>query len=108
VADIEWDPETASVKGANFLDEVDPGWQDKINKDTLNLRSSYNCVLGQLSEEFHKGMKQHGLSYEDCWRLGFLIVSPSLEEQTLRSVYFRLTWAWRRRIAERQPEPTPA
>ena len=37
--------------GAAFLDEVRPGWDEKVNLTTLNLESSRHCVLGQVFDE---------------------------------------------------------
>lgn len=36
-----------AARGAAFLDEKDPGWRDRINRETLNLREPCHCVVGQ-------------------------------------------------------------
>lgn len=35
-------------KGAAFLDEIRPGWDDTVNLTNLKLASSMSCVLGQV------------------------------------------------------------
>ena len=35
-------------RGAAFLDEKLPGWEDQIDLEQLDLSSRCNCVLGQL------------------------------------------------------------
>lgn len=36
------------ARGAEWLDEVKPGWAKLTDLGTLDLRSSSNCVMGQL------------------------------------------------------------
>lgn len=38
----------AAATGARLLDLVDPGWAERIDLDTLNLRHPDRCILGQL------------------------------------------------------------
>ena len=33
--------------GAEWLDEVNPGWEREIDLGTLDINDCYNCVLGQ-------------------------------------------------------------
>ncbi len=39
---------TRVERGARFLDEVAPGWEDRIDLETLDLVSGYHCICGQL------------------------------------------------------------
>ena len=39
-------------KGVEYLDEHYPGWEDKINLETLNIRSPRCCIGGQLEGEY--------------------------------------------------------
>jgi hypothetical protein len=41
--------------GAAFLDEHDPGWQERIDLDTLYIGSCERCILGQLHEDYAFG-----------------------------------------------------
>ena len=51
---------TAVEAGAALLDrELGPGWEDRIDLDTLELSSTCGCVLGQL----HKSLHPHSLDY---------------------------------------------
>lgn len=36
------------ARAARKLDHHYPGWENRINLDTLDLHSTYNCVLGQI------------------------------------------------------------
>jgi hypothetical protein len=40
--------QTVVARGAAWLDMVRPGWEGLIVLDTLNIRSPYNCVAGQV------------------------------------------------------------
>lgn len=37
------------AKGAKWLDEVEPGWFDLIDLNTLDISSNKNCILGQIA-----------------------------------------------------------
>lgn len=39
-------------RGARFLDEKEPGWWDKIDLETLNMKNCYLCILGQLTGDY--------------------------------------------------------
>lgn len=43
-----------AIRGAKMLDEKMPGWHKfpGIDIDTLNMDSTYNCVIGQLFPEY--------------------------------------------------------
>ena len=41
-------------KGAQLLDEKQPGWYKRVNLKTLKLNECTNCVLGQLSGSYWK------------------------------------------------------
>lgn len=38
------------------LDRHTPGWEFKVNPQTLSLRSNEDCILGQLYGSFYPGM----------------------------------------------------
>lgn len=42
-------------QGAKVLDELVPGWYNRIALNILDLSSCYRCALGQLFGDFHKG-----------------------------------------------------
>jgi len=46
--------------GIALLDEKVPNWRDKIDLETLNLRNTRNCVLGQVFK-----------TPEDSWQSGY-------------------------------------
>lgn len=62
----------ASVgRGAALLDEGLPGWRDRVDVHTLNMRSPSHCVLGQLYSSFWDGRAVLGLGYHAAIEHGF-------------------------------------
>jgi len=57
------------AKGAALLDEENPGWITGINWTTFSIRSTVECVLGQLYDEwgfgsgYSRGAQALGLSF---------------------------------------------
>lgn len=107
----EIDYAARAAKGAELLDEVRPGWEDRVNPDSLNMYNTSWCVLGQLEGDYdfavHTLLK---LSYQASWVHGFHIplseVPPSppggATTESMTEVYRPLTEAWRALIAERR------
>jgi len=85
-------------RGAELLDQEAPGWEKKIDLDTLDLASSSCCVLGQVyrvnqNPAFFRGIRKLGLAWGDGPRYGFMVWGPGRWEN--------LTEAWRREIRRR-------
>lgn len=61
---IEIDYAARVAKGAALLDEQRPGWVDEIDLDTLDIRSTSDCVTAQLSgvADYLTGMRDLGLT----------------------------------------------
>ena len=52
-------PEARVEKGIALLDERSgPEWVNRVNRSTLNIASSYSCVLGQTFDHFHDALRQ--------------------------------------------------
>lgn len=47
----------AVEKGAEVLDQIKPGWREMVNKDTLNISDTYDCILGQVFGHFEYGTR---------------------------------------------------
>lgn len=100
-------------RGAEYLDERDPGWHRRINPDTLELGSGDRCVLGQLHGEFRLGLGRSGvLSLSSAPRAslspvahGFKCVGDVSEEWQAHD-YALLTQAWRAAVRARWAEDT--
>ena len=98
-------------RGAEYLDEREPGWHRRIDPDTLELGSGDRCVLGQLHGEFRLGLGRSGvLSLSSAPRAslspvayGFKCVGGVAEEWQVRD-YELLTQAWRSAIRARWAE----
>jgi orotate phosphoribosyltransferase-like protein len=66
--------------GINLLDDMEPDWRNKVNKNTMRIQSVDNCVLKQVYPDraFHislevLGIKDAGIPY------GFSIDEPDKE-----------------------------
>lgn len=99
------------ARGAAELDRILPGWERKIDLETLELQTGCRCVLGQLavdllghpSDDPYEDASEHicpetGIDDQIAWEQerGFLLFvthSPA--------AYTDLTEAWKRLIRER-------
>ena len=118
-------PEAAqqrAARGAAYLDEVDPGWYERVDVQTMELGHASCCVLGQLHGDFRLGLSRSRLlSMGSAPRaslspvhLGFLCVAdpdPAWQERDYR----HLNRAWQEEVRQRQekawwplPEQPPA
>jgi hypothetical protein len=96
-------------RGAEYLDEVDPGWHARVNAQTLELEDGQHCVLGQLHGGFRLGLgRSQVLSLSSAPRAslspvayGFKCVEGVSEAWQARD-YELLTAAWREAVRRRQ------
>jgi hypothetical protein len=59
--------------GVRLLDEffLDSNWRGKIDKKKLNMRSCYDCVLGQLFGDFEIGLRELCITWSESDTYGF-------------------------------------
>ena len=57
-------------RGAEHLDLDFPGWEDRIDTETLDLTGGRECILGQLFGGFRDGLDTLGLSLSVSRALG--------------------------------------
>lgn len=85
-------------RGAALLDEKQPGWAARIDLSTLDIGAQYQCVLGQIYDDFAIGADEvlacasaaaHGFMWEDG------------DEDGEPSEIAALNDEWRRVVAER-------
>lgn len=96
-------------RGAEYLDEVDPGWHARVNARTLELEDGQHCVLGQLHGGFRLGLgRSQVLSLSSAPRAslspvdyGFKCVEGVSDAWQARD-YELLTAAWREAVRRRQ------
>ena len=50
-----------AARGADYLDEVDPGWYRRVDAGTMELAHAACCVLGQLHGDFRAGLSRSRL-----------------------------------------------
>ena len=93
-------------RGAEWRDEVRPGWDREINLAELNLQSCAKCVVGQLWPEVHDysgvepplGVPAPARYYDEEYGFDIVGVKPI----TYRDEYAKLSEEWRDLIAERR------
>lgn len=87
-------------KGAEFLDDIRPGWEDEIDIESLDMGYCRICILGQLYGTFGKGvinaMPGKDGKPEEAVHYGFDILN-SYEEN-----YSDLGFYWIQEIKQRQ------
>lgn len=66
--------------GAEFLDENCPGWARKINLSEFIISECYNCILGQLYQEYEVGLNKLKIPYSIGVAYGFSTYSQTLWE----------------------------
>jgi hypothetical protein len=77
--------------GMTWLDEHEPGWRQRIDRDRLDLQNCTRCIGGQLAGVYAAFLRRHGLSFSDAFLLGFNL--------GMGGDYDQLTATWRRLIA---------
>ena len=81
-------------RGAALLDTAAPGWEGKIDLNTLDLSSGWYCVVGQVYGDYIDGLAElNGEAEEQPWKYGF--------ESMAAESYDSLTDKWRRFITRR-------
>jgi hypothetical protein len=108
-------PYAARVEaGAALLNEKRPAWIDEVDPDTLQIASVNDCVLGQLYEDYDRGLYILGLGVFNARDLGFTTfrkdVSPFYEDgigssfPTQALAWRALTEAWTDYITRRRDD----
>lgn len=98
------------ARGAAYLDEVDPGWWQRLDATVLELSHGQSCVLGQLHGGFEHGLSRASiLNMGSAPRaslspvaLGFLCVQGVAATWQARD-YALLNAAWQDEIIRRRP-----
>lgn len=105
------DPVDASIAarveaGARLMDSRQPGWENGIDVDRLDLASNYKCVLGQTYGSFTMGAYRvfgiFGGANDGSARHGFNTTGTSASQAEVDREFYLLTKAWRVEIAERR------
>jgi hypothetical protein len=58
--------------GMQLLDRVYPGWEKKVNLETLDIMSCRHCILGQLYGDYDDGVRWVGISKHSAHEFGFV------------------------------------
>ncbi len=76
------------LRGARWMDEQAPGWEEKIDPGKLDIASSRSCILGQVCGDFYRASARYDLGAVEAEYLGVLNSTEDPDE------YPRLTSAW--------------
>lgn len=84
--------------GAALLDREEPGWEDKIDLDTLKLHDPCRCVLGQVFGLYSTGARVLDLNIDASSDHAFEVSEYGKDS------YTGLTRAWKALIRARRAE----
>jgi len=82
------------ARGAKFLDERVPNWEQRINLERLDISSDTDCVLGQLFGTYVESFGKTPLSNDQDLEFGFYTTEYAEEEQD--DDFLLLTMYWKR------------
>lgn len=68
------------TRGAAYLDELRPGWYNKINVETLTIHDCRECVVGQLTGHWRPSAL--ALDHRSTTEYGFNLCEPDFAEFT--------------------------
>lgn len=63
--------EARVMAGIEFLDEHEPGWDERVDTDTLDMSNKLDCVMGQLHGDWDEAVIFYGWRIVTPVRLGF-------------------------------------
>jgi hypothetical protein len=102
-------------RGADYLDEFDPGWHRRVDPHTLELSSGSSCILGQLHGDFRMGLsRSHLINLSSAPRASLSPVSYGFQcvngvsDEAQEQDYRYLNRAWREAVQQRQANDTVA
>lgn len=87
----------AAARGATKLDEMKPGWTNRVDERTLDMTSPERCVLGQVFGSYSYGLEQLGLRNRIAY--GFDLNDLDF---IFPFAWTRLRQAWKREIRARR------
>lgn len=65
-------------KGADVLDDINPGWFNEVNVKELEMASCERCILGQIFESYGCGMSNITSEGLDPHVMGFDVCGDSM------------------------------
>ncbi len=99
---------TRVQRGADYLDEFDPGWHRRVDPQTLELSSGSSCILGQLHGDFRMGLsRSHLINLSSAPRASLSPVSYGFQcvngvsDAAQEQDYEHLNRAWREAVQQR-------
>jgi len=90
------DAASRAARGAAHLDGVQPGWQNQINTNTLNIAHSHRCALGQVYGTYGAGLSQAHVGARAA-DLGMVAMTANIDAE-----YRALTEAWVQEVEKRR------
>jgi hypothetical protein len=95
--------ETRIERGMRLLDELEPGWRERVDLGRLDMSSCLTCILGQLYGDYTQGLSELGVW--DAEAYGFDTYGP---DPTTSQRYQELTAAWQEALRPAGEEPATA
>lgn len=83
------------TRGAEFMDNLRPGWYREIDRDALDIGSGRCCIGGQMEGDYAIFAKKHHL--KNASELGFTV----RDDEEAIPKFNELTQAWLNAIDER-------
>lgn len=94
--DVRVDFSEEVTRGAKWLDTVMPGWHNSIELNTLDIESSYACVLGQVGRQVVTKLAEDGSeSAAALLHAEELVSAPGFDLVTAAKVEEGWGWAYR-------------
>ena len=89
-----------------MLDVTDPDWFSKIRVNELDLEDCYECVLGQLYDNYHHACKVIGMSEKLAVVRGFNVQDADAPYHVIEKQFTYMTYCWKQKIVQRREEVT--
>jgi hypothetical protein len=88
--------------GVTMLDEVYPGWRDRIDVSALEMSDPYDCVMGQLTGSYDAWARDNEVPTDQAYHWG--LYEPTrwdeLPSANIYDQYDALTRAWRQYLTD--------
>lgn len=96
--------EERAARGAALLDEMCPGWADRVDLDILDMNDCDDCIVGQVFEDYREGLEDLGFDLErdDEYDFGFDLDDEAYKPSLTRAeAWHALAVAWRAEVRAR-------
>src|SRR5688572_4890181 len=91
-------------RGVALLNKLNPGWLERVDENTLDIRNEYRCPLGQVYIDYASGCDAIGISISSTngikkrANLGFTVSDMDDSAGETGKLHEKLTATWKRAI----------